>query len=165
VGTTLDLAAIRSLPIRHEAKVLDDFIDINGHMNITHYLRLGAEAVDLVLRAAGMDDHYRDVDHLSSFAVEHHLRYHAEMRLGERISVYPQLLARSERAAHVMVYLVDDTNERLANTLEAVLVHVDMVERRSVRFPDEVAAVLDRILGEHAEVLDPPVCGVMGLGR
>jgi acyl-CoA thioester hydrolase len=160
-----DLALVRRLPLRHEAEVTEDFIDINGHMNITQYLRLGAEAVDLALRAAGMDDEYRDERRLSNFAVEHHLTYRAEMHLGERLSAYPQVLARNARAAHAMVYLVDDTNDRLASTLEAVLLHVDMDDRRSVPFPDEVQTVLDEMIPQHVSTLDAPVCGAMGLRR
>ncbi len=158
-----DTDVVRTLPICHEAEVTQDFIDVNGHMNITQYLRLGAEAVDLALRAAGMDDDYRQHRRLSCFAVEHHLTYRAEMHLGEKITVHPQLLARSERAAHAMVYLVDATNDRLANTLEVVLVHVDMDTRRAVPFPAEVAANLDAMVERHVAVLDPPVCGVMGV--
>ncbi|SNR80970.1 thioesterase family protein [Blastococcus mobilis] len=161
--TAPDIDVVRTLPIRHDAEVTQDFIDVNGHMNITQYLRLGAEAVDLALRAAGMDDDYRERRHLSCFAVEHHLTYRAEMHLGQEITAHPQLLARSDRAAHAMVYLVDATNDRLANTLEVVLVHVDMRTRRSVPFPDEVAESLDAMVLRDVAVLDPPLCGVMGV--
>jgi acyl-CoA thioester hydrolase len=165
VGHTIDLADVRRLPLRLEAEVTEDFIDVNGHMNITQYLRLGAEAVELVLQAAGMGQDYRDARRLSSFAVEHHLTYRAEMHLGERISVYPQLLDRTERAAHAMVYLVDETHDRLANTLEAVLVHVSMDDRRSTPFPRDVTPQLDEMVAQHSTVLDPPLCGAMGLRR
>lgn len=165
MGNPIDLADVRRLPLCLEAEVTEDFIDINGHMNITQYLRLGAEAVELVLQAAGMDQNYRDVRRHSSFAVEHHLTYRAEMHLGQRISVYPQLLDRTERAAHVMVYLVDETNARLANTLEAVLVHVSMDDRRSKAFPEDVRPLLDEMVTQHSAVLDPPLCGAMGLRR
>lgn len=162
---TIDLADVRRLPLRLEAEVTEDFIDINGHMNITQYLRLGAEAVELVLQAAAMGQDYRDVRRHSSFAVEHHLTYRAEMHLGERILVYPQLLDRTERAAHAMVYVVDETNDRLANTLEAVLVHVSMDDRRSTPFPDDVTPLLDEMVAQHSAILEPPLCGAMGLRR
>lgn len=165
MGTSVDLTLVRTLPVRHQTQVTEDFIDVNGHMNITHYLRLGAETIDRALRAAGMDDQYRDVRRLSSFAVEHHLTYRTEMHLGDHISVHAQLLARSERAAHAMVYLLDDTNDRLANTLEVVLVHVNLDERRSVPFPDDVSSVLDQMIARDRDALEPPVCGAMGLGR
>ncbi|WP_185995924.1 thioesterase family protein [Nocardioides campestrisoli] len=165
MGQTIDLADVRRLPLRLDAVVTEDFIDINGHMNITQYLRLGAEAVELVLQEAGMDQQYREGRQMSCFAVEHHLTYRAEMHLGEKIAVHPQLLGSSERAAHVMVYLVDETNDRLANTLEAVLVHVGMDDRRSRPFPDDVAPRLTRLAAEMSPVLEPPLSGAMGLRR
>src|SRR5690606_8187295 len=134
-------------------------------MNITQYLRLGAESLEVALEALGMGQEYRDVRRHSNFAVEHHLTYLTEMHLGERIAVYPQLLDRTERAAHAMMYLVDETNDRLANTLEAVLVHVSMDDRRSAPFPEDVLPRLDEMVARHSAVLDPPLCGAMGLRR
>src|SRR5690606_6305884 len=100
---------------------------------------------------------------MSCFAVEHHLTYRAEMHLGEKIAVHPQLLGRSERAAHAMVYLIDESNDRLANTREVALVHVGMDDRRSKPFPEDVAARLDALAAQMSPVLEPPLCGVMGL--
>jgi acyl-CoA thioester hydrolase len=134
-------------------------------MNITHYLSIGTKAVDLALRAAGMVDAYRDERRLSTFAVEHHLTYRSEMHLGARITAHPQLLARSDRAAHAMVYLVDATHDRLASTLEVVLVHVDLATRRAVPFPDETAAALDAAIERDLATLEAPACGVMGVRR
>ncbi|WP_369255415.1 hypothetical protein [Geodermatophilus amargosae] len=62
-----------------------------------------------------------------------------------------------------MVCLVDATDDRLANTLEVVLVHVDVDTRRSVPFPADVGEALDALVERHAAVLDPPVCGVMSV--
>jgi hypothetical protein len=38
-----------------------------------------------------------------------------------------------------------------------------MDSRRSVPFPDDIAEVLDAMVNEHVGVLEPPVCGVMGV--
>lgn len=165
MNQTPDLALVRALPVRLRTTVTDDFIDVNGHMNITQYLRIGAEALELAQIAAGMDEHYRGGRRMSTFAVEHHLTYRAEMHLGEELSAHPQLLDRDERTYHAMIYLVNDTNDRLANTLEAVLVHVDMDTRRAHPFPPDVAAALDQMVATQSTVLPAPTSGAMGIRR
>lgn len=159
-----DVESIRRLPTLREAEVTPDFIDENNHMNIRFYLELNSLAVDALVRSVGIDDAYRAERRLGAFTVEHHLRYYAELRLGDRITVHPQLLACSARGAHMMSYLLDADRGLLANTLEVTYVHVDMDARRSVPMPDDVADGFDRILAQHQALgIVAPVCGAMGV--
>lgn len=159
-----DLDLVRRLPARWETKVGEDFIDENGHMNIRFYLEVTALAADQVVREIGIDDAYRAERRMGVFTAEHHLVYLAEMRLGTVMTAHPQVLARSDKTVHMMVYLVDVTNERLANTLELILVHVDMDARRPTAMPEDIAAGFDGFITDHAAVgITPPLCGAMGI--
>ncbi len=82
--------------------------------------------------AGGVDADYIAHRGLSFFTVEHHLRYLAEMRLGDRFTVRPQLLERSEKVLHALSYVLDETHDRLACVLEVSYVHVSMEDRRAV---------------------------------
>ena len=161
--TIPDAEAVRRLPSPHAAEVTEDFIDYNGHMNITHYLRLGAEGVEAALMPLGINETHRRERGLTMFSVEHHLNYFSEVHLGSRITVHPQLLARSARTLHVVMYLLDATKDRLANTVEVLLAHVDMTTRRAVPFTPEIAAALDAEIARHTAALEPFVSGSMGI--
>jgi acyl-CoA thioester hydrolase len=153
-------------PVWLEAAVVPEFIDANGHMNIRHYLDLGAHATMVLCEGLGIDDAYRAERRLGVFTTEHHLRYYSDMRIGEKISVHVRLLDRSAKAAHMMAFLANRSQGRLANTLELALVHVDLETRRAIAFPDDAAAGLDRHLAVEADLEWPaPVCGVMGIRR
>src|SRR5574340_1289916 len=56
-----------------------DFEDENGHMNIRHYLDLGARAIDTAFRRIGLTDEYRATRRQGFFTAEHHLKYFAEI--------------------------------------------------------------------------------------
>lgn len=154
---------VMQIPAITEAVVAPEFIDVNGHMNIRHYLETNAEGVSALVEGAGVTDDYRGRRGLGVFTVEHHLRYFSEMHVGGAMSVHPRVLERSERAAYVMSFLLDRRNERLANILEVVFVHVDMQTRRSTPFSEDVAARFDALVSESA-ALDwkAPRCGIMG---
>jgi acyl-CoA thioester hydrolase len=55
-----------------------------------------------------------------------------------------RLVGRSERAAHAVVYLLDETHQRLSYVMEEIFLHVDMTTRRTSPWPEDVAAALDR---------------------
>lgn len=158
------LDEVLMLPAALKATVTPDFIDINGHMNVRHYLDLNVNGTLVLIERVGVDDAYRAERRMGLFTVEHHLRYFSELHLGEEVSVHPTVLARSGKAVHMMAYLVDATHGRLANTLELVIVHVDMDTRRPVAMPDDVAAGFDELIEvEERLPWTAPTCGAMGI--
>lgn len=166
MSTTPTFEQVMGLPALVETSVSPDFIVENGHMNIRHYLELDARSTTVLVEELGIDHAYRRDRRMGVFTAEHHLRYFSEMHEGEKISVHPRVLGRSAKVVHMMAFLLDRTNQRLANTLELVLVHVDMDTRRPVSMPDDIASGFDRWLADDAVVSwAAPVCGVMGLRR
>jgi acyl-CoA thioesterase FadM len=134
--------------------VPDDYIDENGHMNITKYFELGAWAPWARLGELGIGESYIPQRGLSFFTVEHHIRYLAELRLGEAFSVRPALVARTGKAVHAVSFVVDEARDRIACTMELLYVHVSMESRRATPIPDDVAASLDGEIAERAWALD-----------
>lgn len=144
--------------------VRPDFIDVNGHMNIRHYLDYCAHGADAVCRRIGIDDEYRAERRMGVFTAEHHIRYVSEMHEGEELSTHTLLLGRSGKAWHLMAFLLNRTQQTLACTVEIVLVHVGMDSRRSIDFPEDIAADADSWIKQADEVEWPiPLCGAMGI--
>lgn len=145
-------------------EVSPDFIDVNGHMNIRHYLDYCATSADAICRSVGIDDDYRAQRRMGVFTAEHHIRYFSEMHEGGKFSVHTLFLGRSGKAGHLLAFLLDRDREALACTVEIVLVHVGMDTRRPVEFPQDVAAAIDGWVSEAAKVSWPvPLSGSMGL--
>jgi acyl-CoA thioester hydrolase len=157
---------VLELPETIRQQVPADFIDENGHMNIGRYFELSAQAVWLRYTEVGMGQAYIDERGLTTFTAEHHLRYLAELRLGEELSVHVRAVDRSAKVLHTMAFVVDRSNRRLACTFEDTLVHVDLATRRPRDLPEDIATRLDAMLAEHRGLAwAPPVCGVMGVRR
>jgi acyl-CoA thioester hydrolase len=167
-GSTLPTAdQVRQLPALLKATVEPEWIDVNGHMNVRHYLELCATGTSILCYdQIGIDDAYRAERRMGVFTAEHHLSYFSELHLGESLSVHVRVLERSEKVVHMLGLLVDDTHDRLANTLEVTLVHVDMDARTAVPIPEDIAVGFDReIAVSRALGWEAPVCGAMGVGR
>ena len=60
------------------------------------------------------------------FTAEHHVTYLNELRTGDTMSARVRLLGRSERAAHVLVYLLDETHQQVACVVEEIFLHIDL---------------------------------------
>ena len=137
--------------------------DENGHMNIRHYFDLEAQAIAEVFDRMGITDDYRTTRGQGFFTAEHHIRYYAEVHVGDRASVHARIVERSDKVVHAMAFLVDDTTERLASTLEVTATHVDLTSRRVVPFAADVADAVDRERARTDVDWLAPVCGAMGI--
>lgn len=152
-----------SLPAYVEQPVPTAFEDANGHLNVRHYTGIASEGLDESLVESGIPKFWPAEGH-ACFSAEHHLIYLAELRTGDKLSARVRLLGRSERAAHTLVYLLDDTHKQLSFVMEEVFLHIDMETRRTAPWPEDVAAALDRRVATDAELpWEPDVSGSLAL--
>jgi acyl-CoA thioester hydrolase len=154
---------VRALPCAHEQVVPAHFADANGHMNIVRYMELHNEAAWKHMSQFGLGEEHALEGTAGSFEVEHHLRYLREVHVGDLVAVHFRTLGRSDKAFHVMQFLLNVTRRELANTLESVSLSVDMGNRRTAPFPPDVAARLDaQLMVDRALDWPVPLAGAMG---
>lgn len=143
---------LAALPAYAEQPVPVAFEDVNGHLNVRHYTGIASEGLDSSLTALGIPQNWPVSAGHACFSAEHHLTYLTELRTGDTMSARVRLLGRSERAAHALVYLLDESHQRLSFVMEEIFLHIDMRTRRTDPWPQDVAANLDRRISEDAEL-------------
>ena len=154
---------LAALPAYTEQPVPIAFEDANGHLNVRHYTGIASEGLDASLVAQGIPQDWPATGH-ACFSAEHHLTYLAEMRTGDMLSTRVRLLGRSERAAHALVYLLDESHQRLSFVMEEIFLHIEMETRRTAAWPEDVAAALDLRVTEDAGLpWEPDVSGSLTL--
>jgi acyl-CoA thioester hydrolase len=154
---------LAALPAYAQQPVPVAFEDVNGHLNVRHYVGIASEGLDESLVGLGIPQNWPASGH-ACFSAEHHVTYLAELRTGSMMSARVRLLGRSERAAHVLVYLLDETHQRLSCVMEEISLHVDMETRRTAPWPEDVAAAIDERIAEDAKLpWEPDVSGSMAL--
>ena len=98
------------LPAYVEQPVPMPFEDINGHLNVRHYIGIASEGLDESLVEVGIPQMWPLTHGQACFTAEHHVTYLSELRTGDAMSARVRLLGRSERAGHALVYLLDHTH-------------------------------------------------------
>ena len=117
-----------------------------------HYLGIGSEGLDESLVDLGIPVDWPIKAGHACFAAEHHVTYLRELRTGDRMSVRVRLLGRSERAAHALVYILDDTHQQVSAVFEEIFLHIDISDRRTAPWPADVAEAIDARVAEHEKL-------------
>lgn len=153
---------VRQLDKSYTRTIPEDFRDENGHMNVQYYVHLFEGGVWHLLQHIGMDEAFMREHNYGNFALEQHLRYFAEIHIGDEISVYVRVVGLSAKRQHLIGFLVNDTRDQLSATVEVIGMNIDMSQRRGAPFPPSAKAKFDALLADHSKLdWDAPLCGVM----
>ncbi len=156
------LEQVRQLPVLLTLTIPSDWLDYNGHVNVRSYMTLYERAGWPMLSEAGLDPAEFDRSGLGIFDLENHIRYLAELRAGDLVSMHGRLLARSSKRLQGMLFTVNDTRELLSCVFEFVTSSVDLRTRHSAPFAKDVARLLDGMIGRHQSLTwTAPTCGVI----
>ena len=148
-----------SAPLRlHEARVLPEWIDYNGHMTESRYLQVFGDASDALFRYIGIDEAYHRVG-LSYYTVETHIMHLREVEAAAPLHVTTQLLSADEKRIHLFHALHrSDDGARLA-TAEQMLLHVDTNASRACPAREDIRERVLRIAEAHRGLPKPDFAG------
>jgi acyl-CoA thioester hydrolase len=155
---------VRQLPQQMNMIVPPDWEDRNGHVNVQYYLKLYELGGYEILEEVALGGDYLERNQYGLFDFEHHLSFRAELHVGDRVSTYNRLLAMNHKRFQGMYFIINDSRQQLACTIEYVTGGVDLKLRRTAVFPEEFYAGLQVQLKRHQALDWPaPVCGAMAI--
>lgn len=158
----LTVNQITQLRCFYQTTIPEEYLDVMGHMNIRHYMGLFDQAAWRFFAAFGMDEAYYHSTDGGAFALEQHIRYLAEVKVGETVAIYTRVNGRTAKRIHFIHFMVNETTEKLAAILETVTSHANTTTRRTSPFPAEIAAAIDALIADHQKLeWAVPLCGVI----
>ncbi len=143
----------------YRGRVLPEWIDVNGHMNVAYYVLAFDLGIDELWASFGITEaHIRD-QQSSTFAVEAHVMYLRELRLDDPFFITSQVLAYSDKGIHQFQRMVHADEGYVAATCEWINLHVDLKARRVAPWPEPMLERIDKIASRHAELPYPDDAG------
>src|ERR1700710_267149 len=136
------------------------WIDYNGHLNMTYYNLMRDRAIDEMWLQLGIGPSYMKQRHGSTFTAECHVRYLREIHLGDPVKVSVLLVAADEKRLHTFEELRHAGEGWLSATSENMTIHIDMNARKTAPFPPDIRARIDTLAHAHRAVVRPE-----GIGR
>ena len=150
------------LPVQFSMRVPADWEDRNGHVNVQYYETLYELGGYRILEGIGFDEDWLRDNAAGMFDLEHHINYRSEILVNHQVSCFNRMLSVNPKRFHGMYFIVNDTLDRLACTLEYITAGVDLATRRPAPFAPELAAGLEALQRQHAALpWTAPACGVM----
>ncbi|MEX2144405.1 MAG: thioesterase family protein [Anaerolineales bacterium] len=141
-----------SLPLTLEATVEAKHLDQLDHMNVMWYMHFFDAATWNWYESFDFGKDYHAHSGFGSFALESHIRYIAELRVGEQVKLHTRMLGRNAKLFHYIHFMQRARDGELSATCELLGVHVDMATRRSAPMPERIGAHFDKLLAAHSQL-------------
>ena len=141
------------------ATVEPEWIDINEHLNVAYYHMAFDRATDRFFAHLGVDADFVRNHRGMMFALEDHITYQRELRLGARFKVNCQLLDFDAKRVHYFLRMYHDPGEYLASTCEHLSIFVDAGTRRAAIMLPETQESLAQLWEEHRQLPRPVEAG------
>jgi len=100
------VAQVCELPSLMEKVIPAAWLDLNGHVNVRHYLELYDAASWPMLAALGVDERLFLERRQGLFDLEHHLWYLDELHVGDTVTVHSRILDRTAKRYHGVMFIV-----------------------------------------------------------
>jgi acyl-CoA thioester hydrolase len=148
-----------ALPV-HEATVVTEWVDYNGHMNDAAFALVFSRSIDALMDRLGLDAAARKKSGQSLFTLQMMLHYFKEAKEGDAIAIACHLLEHDEKRMRVWLDMTTKGGERLAAS-EQLLISVALGGEgtRVVPWGFETKAALDALAKAQSGLARPPAAG------
>ena len=131
-------------------KIIKDWTDYNGHMNVAYYVLIfdlfGAE---ILMNKFEMGEESAKTTKKSTMVVESHITYNQEVKEGEEVDVNLVYCDHDKKRILYKLEMIHKEKKFLAATLEALSLYVDLGQRKVAEFEDEKVKLMYNFISEN----------------
>ena len=136
-------------------KIISDWTDYNGHMNLAFYIHLFDQGWDVLLDKFEMGGESAKIEKRSTFAVESHTKYIQEVNEGDEVDINLLFLDRDVKRMVYQLEIFNKNGNYRAATTEVCSLYVNLDTRRVTEIEPHKQKIMDSFINENKEKYSP----------
>ena len=127
-------------------KVIKEWTDYNGHLNVAFYVHVFDIAADIMLDNFKMGAHSAKKDKKTTFVAEMYTAYKQEVRLGEEVETHLTYVDHDKKRIHYRLSMLHKEKKYLAAINEVLSLYVDLDKRKVIEFDQDRLKLMDETI-------------------
>ena len=127
-------------------KIIKEWTDYNGHLNVAFYVHVFDIAADVMLDNFKMGGQSAKKDQKTTFVAEMYTAYKQEVRLGEEVETHLTYVDHDKKRIHYRLSMFHKEKKYLAATNEVLSLYVDLNQRKVVEFNKDRLELMDETI-------------------
>ena len=133
-------------------KIIKDWTDYNGHMNVAYYVLIfdlfGAE---VLMDKFNMGEESAKKMKKSTMVVESHITYNQEVKEGDEVDVNLLYFDHDKKRLQYKLEMIHKEKKFLASTIEVLSLYVDLDQRKVSEFENEKLIILKEFIKSNSQ--------------
>ena len=131
-------------------KIIKDWTDYNGHMNVAYYVLIFDQfGSEVLLTSFNMGEHSAKTTKKSTMVVESHITYDQEVKENDEVDINLIYCDHDKKRIQYKLEMIHSEKKYLAATLEALSLYVDLDERKVVEFEKEKVDLMREFISKN----------------
>ena len=131
-------------------KVIKEWTDYNGHLNVAFYVRIFDIAADIMLDNFNMGGISAKKDKKTTFVAEMYTIYKQEVRLGEEVETHLTYVDHDKKRIHYRLSMFHKEKRYLAATNEVLSLYMDLSQRKVTEFDPDRLVLMDDFIKNNS---------------
>ena len=131
-------------------KIIKDWIDYNGHMNVAYYLlifdRYGADKLNTIFK---MGEESAKNTGMSTMIVENNIAYKRELKVDEEVDINLIYFNHDKKRLHYKFEMINKKDNSLSATFEALALYVNLKNRKVSEIEKEKISIMQNFIKEN----------------
>jgi len=131
-------------------KIIKNWIDYNGHMNVAYYLlifdRYGADRLNTIFK---MGEESAKNTGMSTMIVENNIAYKRELKVDEEVDINLIYFNHDKKRLHYKFEMINKKDNSLSATFEALALYVNLRDRKVSEFEEEKISIMQNFIKEN----------------
>ena len=130
-------------------KIIKEWTDYNGHLNVAFYVHIFDIAADVMLDNFKMGGESAKKDKKTTFVAEMYTAYKQEVRLGEEVETHLTYVDHDKKRIHYRLSMIHKKKKYLAATNEVLSLYVDLSKRKVIEFDSDRIILMDNFIKKN----------------
>jgi len=136
-------------------KIISEWTDYNGHMNLAFYIHLFDQGWDILLDKFDMGGNSAKLQKRSTFAVESHTKYIKEVKEGDEVDINLLFLDNDNKRMVYQLEIFSKNGNYRAATSEVCSVYVNLDIRKVVEIEPYKMELMDKYINDYKDQFKP----------
>ena len=136
-------------------KIIPEWTDYNGHMNLAFYIHLFDQGWDILLDKFDMGGNSAKLQKRSTFAVESHTKYIKEVKEGDEVDINLLFLDNDNKRMVYQLEIFSKNGNYRAATSEVCSVYVNLDIRKVVEIEPYKIELMDKYINDYKDQFSP----------
>ena len=136
-------------------KIIKDWTDYNGHMNVAYYVLIfdifGAE---ILMNKFQMGEESAKTTKKSTMVVESHITYNQEVKEGDEVNINLIYFDHDKKRLQYKLEMINKEKKFLASTIEMLSLYVDLKDRKVAEFELEKIKKMDEYIKKNNSIFN-----------